>query len=279
MKNYPLHPLCSLFPRMSGYEFECLKLDIKENGQREPIITHDGMILDGGNRYAACIELGIEPSIIKFGGGNVATYVLSANLHRRHLLPGQQAAIVSCVQDWSKSQTKGHSANGSMEPFKDTTASRAKQSGVSKSTQKRADAVAKADPKLAAQVARGEVKLQAAVEQVAPQLASAIARIGIANIQEEEKEPEYTELDAAHDQISALQDMVAVGYMDATPEEKNTATELIKELKAEVKALQVTLAAVTVSRDTLMNENASLKRQCLSQARKLNKYESAGNAK
>lgn len=271
MKNYPLHPLCSLFPRMSGYEFECLKLDIKENGQREPIITHDGMILDGGNRYAACIELGIEPSIIKFGGGNVATYVLSANLHRRHLLPGQQAAIVSCVQDWSKSQTKGHSANGSMEPFKDTTASRAKQSGVSKSTQKRADAVAKADPKLAAQVARGEVKLQAAVEQVAPQLASAIARIGIANIQEEEKEPEYTELDAAHDQISALQDMVAVGYMDGTAEEKGAAADLIKELKAENKRLAAEVKIITDSRNSWQSQVAELKKQIARQSRELSK--------
>lgn len=49
-----LHPLCTLFPRMSGYDFDCLKLDIKENGQREPIITHDGMILDGGKSCEKC---------------------------------------------------------------------------------------------------------------------------------------------------------------------------------------------------------------------------------
>lgn len=46
---YELHPLCTLFPRVQGQEFESLKQDIKENGLTHPIVIHEGTILDGGN--------------------------------------------------------------------------------------------------------------------------------------------------------------------------------------------------------------------------------------
>lgn len=166
--NYEPHPLCTLFPRMDGTEFAALVADIRENGQREPIILHDGMILDGGNRYRACIEAGVEPQFMQFGGGNLVTYVLSANLHRRHMTPGQQAAIVASAQDWAQAQTHGGDRKADQRdrvPL-DTVAARAAISGASEKTQKRADKVAKADPELAKKVAHGEVSLPAAVEQI-----------------------------------------------------------------------------------------------------------------
>ena len=51
--THELHPLCTLFPRMGGAEFDALCADIKANGLREAITLHNGMILDGGNRYRA----------------------------------------------------------------------------------------------------------------------------------------------------------------------------------------------------------------------------------
>lgn len=83
-------------------------------------------------------------------------------------------------------------------------------------------------------------------------------------------EQDYTELDAAHDTIAGLQDLLAVASLgDAPPEDKTQAAELISELRAEVRTLRASLKAVTQSRDTLMNELAQVKRQCLSQAREL----------
>lgn len=167
-----LHPLCTLFPRLSGAEFESLKDDIRANGLRNPIVIHDGMILDGGNRYRACIEIGVTPKTVKFDGGNLVSFVLSANLHRRHLSPGQQAAIVASAQDWAKAQTVGRpEKTAHVSTFLETTEQRASQSGASIATQRRADAVAKADPALAKKVAHGEVSLSKAVETVAPKLA------------------------------------------------------------------------------------------------------------
>jgi ParB-like chromosome segregation protein Spo0J len=169
--NYELHPLCTLFPRVTGAEFAALVTDIRDNGLRQPIVLHDGMILDGGNRYRACIEAGIEPSFVEFGGGNLVSFVLSANLHRRHMSAAQQAAIVASAQNWAEAQSVGRPKKSAHEStFLDTTEKRAAQSGASVATQRRADAVAKADPELAAKVAHGVVSLPRAVEQVAPQL-------------------------------------------------------------------------------------------------------------
>ena len=166
--THELHPLCTLFPRLTGAEFGALRDDIKVNGLRQPIVLHGGMILDGGNRYRACLEAGIEPTFSEFSGGNLVSFVLSANLHRRHMSAGQQAAIVASAQDWAKAQTRGgdrRSDQTAILPL-ETVSQRAAESGASERTQRMADKVAKADPALARQVAHGDVTLPAAVEQI-----------------------------------------------------------------------------------------------------------------
>lgn len=168
LPTYELHPLCVLFPRMVGAEFDALREDIRANGLRTPIVLHDGMILDGGNRYRACIEAGVVPEFVEFAGGNLASFVLSANLHRRHMSAGQQAAIVASAQDWASAQTHGGSRRGDQAatlPL-ETVAQRASESGASERTQRMADKVAKADPGLALKVAHGEVSLPKAHAQV-----------------------------------------------------------------------------------------------------------------
>jgi len=171
---YELHDLCKLFPRLGGAEFDALCQDIKANGLREPIVLHEGKILDGGNRYRACIEAGVDPLFVDFDGGNVVSFVLSANLHRRHLTAGQQAAIVATAQDWAKAHAAGsnqHKARTLDGPVTlpdrlATVAGRASASGASERTQRMADSVAKRDPELARQVAHGEVSLPRAAERV-----------------------------------------------------------------------------------------------------------------
>lgn len=169
--SYELHPLCTLFPRVTGAEFDGLVADIKAHGLRQPIVLHGGMILDGGNRYRACVEAGVDPVFQEFQGDNLVSFVLSANLHRRHLSAGQQAAIVASAQDWAKAQTVGKPKSGNVTGLA-TVAERAAKSGASDKTQRMADKVAKADPELAKKVAHGEISLPKAVEKVAPQIAT-----------------------------------------------------------------------------------------------------------
>lgn len=151
---------------MSGGEFASLASDIKANGLRNPITLLDGMILDGGNRYRACLEAGIDPVFAQFEGGNIVSFVLSANLHRRHMSAGQQAAIVASAQDWAKAQTNGGDRSSRQDCPLVTVADRAAQSGAHINTQKMADKVAKASPELAMQVAHGEKSLPQAVEEI-----------------------------------------------------------------------------------------------------------------
>lgn len=89
------HEMANIFPLMTGEEFNELKRDIAENGLREPIWLHtDGKILDGRNRHRACIESGIAPIFRTWDGkGSLVSFVLSLNLHRRHLTSGQRAMV------------------------------------------------------------------------------------------------------------------------------------------------------------------------------------------
>jgi ParB-like chromosome segregation protein Spo0J len=93
------HELALAFPPLKGEEYDRLKNDIKENGQREAITTYQGKIVDGRNRYRACKDLGIDPIVEEWDGvGSLVSFVASKNLHRRHLSEGQRAMIVATLK-------------------------------------------------------------------------------------------------------------------------------------------------------------------------------------
>ena len=58
-----------------------------------PIITLDGKILDGRNRFKACQEVGVDPIVEDYQGSDPLGFVISSNKERRHLTPSQKAAI------------------------------------------------------------------------------------------------------------------------------------------------------------------------------------------
>jgi hypothetical protein len=86
---------------MQGEEFEVFCQDVKDNGLIEAIWLHpDGRIIDGRNRHRACQEVGVEPSFRTWDGkGSLVDFVLSLNLHRRHLTSGQQGAIGTLLEE------------------------------------------------------------------------------------------------------------------------------------------------------------------------------------
>jgi hypothetical protein len=94
-KALPAHPAAALFPLMQGEEFRALVADIKKHGLRQRIVTHDGQILDGRNRERACIAAGVEPEHTPFQGDDPVAFVISANIHRRHLDAKQKRDLIA----------------------------------------------------------------------------------------------------------------------------------------------------------------------------------------
>jgi hypothetical protein len=100
------HPLADIFPLMEGEEFDALVADIKANRLQDKIVLYEGMILDGRNRYRALRALGaspeeireqvcVTPSCIDAHHGGPAAYVISANIHRRHLTAEQKRDLIA----------------------------------------------------------------------------------------------------------------------------------------------------------------------------------------
>jgi FtsZ-binding cell division protein ZapB len=270
--KYELHPLCTLFPRVTGAEFDALVSDIKANGLRSPIVLHGGMVLDGGNRYRACLDAGVEPRFVEFEGGSVVAFVLSANLHRRHLSAGQQAAIVASAQDWAQAQPASRPEKAGNVTGLSTVADRAAQSGASDKTQRMADKVAKASPELAKQVAHGEISLPKAVEQISPKPKRELAPV-IESDQAQELAEAHHAIGELAQEVEQLKDRLAVENMDASEDAKTEAAEIIEGLRAQVAGLERELDAMRLSRDSFQRENAELKKQITSITRQLRKAE------
>jgi N6-adenosine-specific RNA methylase IME4 len=94
MQTYEYHEVANLFPLLEGEEYSALVEDIRKHGQREPIWIHDSKIIDGRNRYRACCDLSIEPYTRRWdGSGSLVEFVISLNLHRRHLTASQKAIL------------------------------------------------------------------------------------------------------------------------------------------------------------------------------------------
>jgi N6-adenosine-specific RNA methylase IME4 len=78
---------------MQPDELSDLVDDIKQNGLIEPVVLYEDKILDGRNRYLACGEAGIKPHYEYYKGDEPVGYVVSKNLHRRHLNETQRGTI------------------------------------------------------------------------------------------------------------------------------------------------------------------------------------------
>ena len=227
--EYPVHPVASLFPMIDDDALNALAEDIKKNGQREPIIVayldeamiDEPVVIDGRNRHAACKLAGVEPEFKFVMSLNdrelspqvIADWIISHNLHRRHLTTSQKAMVGQGYLEYLREEAKIRHAAGvrkgaqvtnsggrsgtklsqsAMDDYSSrSTSQAAKIAGVGVGSIKSADYVAKNDPELAQQVRDNKVTVSAAAkrirdalnpkpkqtpEQVAEKLAKAVAK-------------------------------------------------------------------------------------------------------
>ena len=154
------HPVADIFPMMSDREFLDLVEDIRQHGLHEPVLVHaDGRIVDGRNRYLACREIGIEPESLIYDGpdDSLVAFVLSLNLHRRHLNESQRAMVAARIANLGHGQ-RADRVEGSID-----TSTAAEMLNVGTASVKRARKVQEdAVPELAAMVESGTVAVSTA---------------------------------------------------------------------------------------------------------------------
>ena len=168
MLNFERHGLSALFLDMSVDEFNALKSDIEKNGFTDPVIVvHEDKILDGWHRYQIATELDIlqQLDFTKLEGTDPVAFVVSKNLHRRHLTPSQRAQIVVEANTWATGKDNQHTVqkvNSPNGPIK-SEPQMAKDANVGKSTIKRAKAVSRAGR--SQEVISGEKSASAVIQE------------------------------------------------------------------------------------------------------------------
>lgn len=108
----PAHEAADLFPLMEGDEFDDLVADIADNGLKNPVVLlPDGRLLDGRNRVAACDKSGTPVVATTYHGDDPTGYVLSLNVHRRHLTASQRAMIAAKARLLGKQSVRDTAAS------------------------------------------------------------------------------------------------------------------------------------------------------------------------
>jgi hypothetical protein len=165
MARLEFHPLANVLPLIDGVEFDRLVHSIVDNGLHDPIIIFEDKILDGRNRYRACLKANVEPRTEVFSGGDPVAFVMDRNLHRRHLTAGQKAMALEKFATLSNGQTYAKQAVGM--PTAKTRAEVAKTAGVNKETISDAKTIkAEGTPEEIAAVANGTRAISTVAKEV-----------------------------------------------------------------------------------------------------------------
>lgn len=164
MAELQFHSLAALFPVMGAAELDALTSDIREHGLQQPIALHEGKILDGRNRYRACRKLRLTPATTVFNGSDPLAFIVSANLHRRHLSESQRGYIAAKLETMKHGQ-RADLANRRDAKLHISRKAAAAMMGVSERTVAAGAIVRdKGVPKLARRVERGEIAVSVAAK-------------------------------------------------------------------------------------------------------------------
>lgn len=198
------HELALLFPPLDQHSAAELAADIKINGQRDPIALFEGKILDGVQRYGACLDAKVEPDTMLFevteafhNGMHPVDFVMSKNFHRRHIPSGQKAAIKVAAEKLREKKFSTYEENldrgskafqererreekqavdfvlgerklGRPRTMAKSTRQMGKEAGVSDVVIRRASALARRSPRKFEAVKAGKITLDDAIKSLPP---------------------------------------------------------------------------------------------------------------
>lgn len=206
---------------MTDAEIADLAADIDAHGLREPVVlTPDDLILDGRNRYRACLLAGVEPEVVVTAEPEEAwpALVVSLNLKRRHLNEAQRSMVAA------KLAGLGRGRRGENPPIGGISASEAAALlNVGERSIERARTVQReAGPELVEAVERGRVSVSAAADVATlpkPLQAEVVAR-GEREILEEAKRIRARKADERRDERIEKLAQIAKGNRELGVETK-----------------------------------------------------------
>jgi ParB-like chromosome segregation protein Spo0J len=180
-----VHPATALFPMMNDAELKELAEDIKHHGLQQPVVLNvdESILIDGRNRLRACELAGesggdylVTTALPDYTEQQIIDYIVSANLHRRHLTAGQKATLAAELEPmYAEAQRIGRPPKGEEKtvanspPFSEqerkSREQAAKATGSSGRSVSDAKALKKEAPDLYERVSTGDMTLNAATKE------------------------------------------------------------------------------------------------------------------
>lgn len=165
------HELALLFPPLADDDYERLRQSVTEQGLLEPVVLHEGQVLDGIHRQRVCFEVGVQPRYTDFQGKDALGFVVAKNAARRQMTRDQVADLGRRLMPMYEAQTKrGRPAaeiSAESRPKRRAAEKAAEAVGTSARAVQRAKRVFKEDPDLYKQAVAGKLSLDAAERKLA----------------------------------------------------------------------------------------------------------------
>jgi hypothetical protein len=186
----PVHPVCDMFPLMSASDLEAMAGDIFDHGLINPVVVHNGQLVDGRNRVLACKASDVPLRTVEWrdiykGDEPLSRWIWSVNVERRHLTVDQIIAAQVELRAYEELEAAklrmvaGGKAAGNHRPKGVTKRSHpkkreptvrtklAKELNVSERKVQQALNVKKYQPELLKEVQHGKIPLREAAKQTA----------------------------------------------------------------------------------------------------------------
>lgn len=136
--RYQRHPISAAFPDLNHEDLHDLKESIKSVGVVESIVLHDGMVLDGWQRYTITNQLGMPCPVKTFTGSpqTAIAYAL-AKQTRRNMTKMERATVLIRLHGSQLAPRGNHSKSAKVADFVSLT-QLAAQTGIGERTLRRA---------------------------------------------------------------------------------------------------------------------------------------------
>jgi DNA N-6-adenine-methyltransferase (Dam) len=172
IKSENWHEAAKLFPLLSEEGLSELAEDIKANGLLNSVVLFEGKVLDGRNRTIACKAANTTPTFIEWKeSGSPTSWVISQNLHRRHLTASQKAVIALEAEPLFAEEAKERQKLGKQKVADPTIKGQARDKaavsvGVNRQYVSDAKRIQAKAPELIAKIKSGEITIPEAKKQL-----------------------------------------------------------------------------------------------------------------